>query len=71
MNKVLEEIGKIGIVPVIALEDVKDAKPLAKATPTSRAPSNPGPRDTATALMAVAAQPALRSSRSNNGPMAR
>ncbi|MBR5944037.1 MAG: bifunctional 4-hydroxy-2-oxoglutarate aldolase/2-dehydro-3-deoxy-phosphogluconate aldolase [Lachnospiraceae bacterium] len=31
MNKVLEEIGKIGIVPVIALEDVKDAKPLAKA----------------------------------------
>ena len=31
MNKVLEEIGKIGIVPVIALDDVKDAVPLAKA----------------------------------------
>lgn len=31
MNKVLEEISKIGIVPVIALDDVKDAKPLAKA----------------------------------------
>ncbi len=31
MNKVLEEISKIGIVPVIALDDVKDAEPLAKA----------------------------------------
>lgn len=31
MNKVLEEISKIGIVPVIALDEVKDAKPLAKA----------------------------------------
>ncbi|MBQ7582506.1 MAG: bifunctional 4-hydroxy-2-oxoglutarate aldolase/2-dehydro-3-deoxy-phosphogluconate aldolase [Lachnospiraceae bacterium] len=31
MNKVLEEIYQIGIVPVIALNDVKDAKPLAKA----------------------------------------
>jgi len=28
---VLEEISKIGIVPVIALDDAKDAKPLAKA----------------------------------------
>ena len=31
MNKVLEEIQKIGIVPVVVLEDEKDAKPLAKA----------------------------------------
>ncbi len=31
MNTVIEEIGKIGIVPVIALDDVKDAEPLAKA----------------------------------------
>ncbi|MFA5659744.1 MAG: keto-hydroxyglutarate-aldolase/keto-deoxy-phosphogluconate aldolase, partial [Oscillospiraceae bacterium] len=31
MNTVIEEMGKIGIVPVIALEDVKDAEPLAKA----------------------------------------
>lgn len=31
MVKVLEEIQKIGIVPVVVLEDVKDAKPLAKA----------------------------------------
>lgn len=31
MNKVIEEIGKIGIVPVIALDDAKDAKPLAQA----------------------------------------
>lgn len=31
MNKVLEEISKIGIVPVIALENVEDAAPLAKA----------------------------------------
>ena len=31
MNKVLEEISKIGIVPVIALEHVEDAAPLAKA----------------------------------------
>ena len=31
MNKVLEEIYHIGIVPVIALNDAKDAKPLAKA----------------------------------------
>ena len=31
MNKVLEEISKIGIVPVIALDDVKDAEPLAQA----------------------------------------
>lgn len=31
MNKVLDEIYRIGIVPVIALNDVKDAKPLAAA----------------------------------------
>lgn len=31
MNAVLEKIQKIGIVPVVVLEDVKDAKPLAKA----------------------------------------
>ena len=31
MNKVLEEISKIGILPVVVLEDTKDAKPLAKA----------------------------------------
>lgn len=31
MNQVLETIGKIGIVPVIALNEVKDALPLAKA----------------------------------------
>lgn len=31
MNKVLEEFQKIGIIPVIALEDAADAAPLAKA----------------------------------------
>lgn len=31
MNPVIEEISKIGIVPVIALGDAKDAEPLAKA----------------------------------------
>lgn len=31
MNKVLEEISQIGIVPVVKLDDAKDAKPLAKA----------------------------------------
>lgn len=31
MNKVVEDLGKIGIVPVIALDDAKDAEPLAKA----------------------------------------
>jgi len=31
MSEILQKISKIGIVPVIALEDVKDAKPLAKA----------------------------------------
>ncbi|MDO5403300.1 MAG: bifunctional 4-hydroxy-2-oxoglutarate aldolase/2-dehydro-3-deoxy-phosphogluconate aldolase [Eubacteriales bacterium] len=31
MNKVIEDLGKIGIVPVIALDDAKDAEPLAKA----------------------------------------
>lgn len=31
MNEVLEKIGKIGIVPVVVLNDAKDAEPLAKA----------------------------------------
>ena len=31
MNEVLEKIKKIGIVPVVVLDDAKDAKPLAKA----------------------------------------
>ncbi len=31
MNAILEEIGNIGIVPVVVLDDVKDALPLAKA----------------------------------------
>ena len=31
MNEVIEKISKIGIVPVIALDDAKDAAPLAKA----------------------------------------
>ncbi|MDE5939268.1 MAG: bifunctional 4-hydroxy-2-oxoglutarate aldolase/2-dehydro-3-deoxy-phosphogluconate aldolase [Lachnospiraceae bacterium] len=31
MNPIIEEISKIGIVPVIALDDAKDAEPLAKA----------------------------------------
>lgn len=31
MNKILEEIGKLGIVPVVVLDDSKDAEPLAKA----------------------------------------
>ena len=31
MNKILEEISKIGILPVVVLEDAKDAKPLAQA----------------------------------------
>jgi 2-dehydro-3-deoxyphosphogluconate aldolase/(4S)-4-hydroxy-2-oxoglutarate aldolase len=31
MNKVLEQIEKIGIVPVVVLDDAKDAEPLAKA----------------------------------------
>lgn len=31
MNEVLEQIQKIGIVPVVVLEDAKDAAPLAKA----------------------------------------
>ncbi|SCP97935.1 bifunctional 4-hydroxy-2-oxoglutarate aldolase/2-dehydro-3-deoxy-phosphogluconate aldolase [Anaerobium acetethylicum] len=31
MNEILEQISKIGIVPVIALNDAKDAAPLAKA----------------------------------------
>lgn len=31
MNRILEEIGRIGIVPVIALEDAADAPALAKA----------------------------------------
>ena len=31
MNPIIEQISRIGIVPVIALEDAKDAAPLAKA----------------------------------------
>lgn len=31
MNEVLEKISKIGIVPVVVLDDAKDAEPLAKA----------------------------------------
>lgn len=31
MNSVLEQIGEIGIVPVVVLNDVKDAEPLAEA----------------------------------------
>ena len=31
MNEVLEKIGKIGIVPVVKLDDAKDAVPLANA----------------------------------------
>ena len=31
MNTVLEKIKKMGIVPVVVIEDVKDALPLAKA----------------------------------------
>lgn len=31
MNQVLEQIQKIGIVPVVVLDDAKDAEPLAKA----------------------------------------
>ena len=30
MNEVLEKIQKIGIVPVVVLDDAKDAAPLAK-----------------------------------------
>ena len=31
MNNVLEKISKVGILPVVVLEDAKDAKPLAQA----------------------------------------
>lgn len=31
MNEVLKKMGQIGIIPVVVLHDVKDAKPLAKA----------------------------------------
>lgn len=31
MDQVLEEFSKIGIIPVIVLEDAADAEPLAKA----------------------------------------
>ena len=31
MNEVLREIEKIGIVPVVVLDDPKDAEPLAQA----------------------------------------
>ena len=31
MNEVLEQFGKIGIIPVVVLDDAKDAKPLGQA----------------------------------------
>lgn len=31
MHEVLEQIQKLGIVPVVVLNDAKDAEPLAKA----------------------------------------
>ena len=31
MNTTLEKLGKFGVVPVVVLDDVKDAAPLAKA----------------------------------------
>lgn len=31
MDQIIEEIGRIGIVPVVALDDAKDARPLAEA----------------------------------------
>ena len=31
MNKVLEEIGRIGIIPVVVLEEAEAAVPLAEA----------------------------------------
>lgn len=31
MNKVLEQLEKIGIIPVVVIDDAKDAEPLAKA----------------------------------------
>ena len=31
MNAVLEQMGKIGIIPVVVFNDAKDAAPLAKA----------------------------------------
>lgn len=31
MNEVLEQFGKIGIIPVVVIEDVKDAEPLGRA----------------------------------------
>ena len=44
MNEVLEKIQKIGIVPVVVLDDAKDAAPLAKADcPVQRLPSVPPP----------------------------
>ena len=35
MNEVLEKIQKIGIVPVVVLNDAKDAAPLAKHSVTA------------------------------------
>ena len=31
MDKIVEELGKIGIVPVVVIEDAEKAAPLAKA----------------------------------------
>lgn len=38
MNAVLEQFGKIGIIPVVVLDDVKDALPLGKALIEGRLP---------------------------------
>ena len=58
MNEVLEKIQKIGIVPVVVLNDAKDAAPLAKALCDGGLPcaevtfrtcllyTSPSPRDT-------------------------
>lgn len=32
MNEVLKQIGEIGIVPVVVLNDAKDAEPLASGS---------------------------------------
>ncbi len=49
MDKVLEQISKIGIVPVIALDDKKDAEPLAKALCDGGLPCGEGTFRTAAA----------------------
>ena len=32
MNAVLEQLSKFGVVPVVVLNDVKDAEPIGKST---------------------------------------